>query len=134
MQPSFSGASKTTPLRAVRHSGRQIIELIQGTPFPVEPVRAEHAYFVLRGDFDVFNRPQLSRALAAAVEAPSVTIDLREVSFIDAGVLGVLAGFAATRLRRHAPPLRILNANTRLKRLFLVCRLQSSFRFEDTPN
>lgn len=133
MQPSFSGASKTTPLRVARHSGRQIIELIQGKPFPVEPVRTQHAYFVLRGDFDVFNRSQISRALAAAVEVPSVTIDLRGASYVDAGILGVLAGFAATRLRQHARPLRILNANTGLKRLFLVCRLQSSFRFEDTP-
>lgn len=101
-----------------------------GTAFPVEPVRAGRAYFLLRGDFDVFNRAQLSQVLAAAAQAPAMTIDLRDVSFIDAGVLGT------GRHRRDTSQTPCLadahfNANAGLKRLFLVGRLLSSFRFEE---
>lgn len=89
-----------------------------------------HTYFLMRGDFDIYSKPQLASALEGALGSLRITIDLGRTTFMDAAILGVLVATAARRRELHAARLNIINVGDQLNRLFTICRLQNVFCFE----
>lgn len=55
----------------------------------------------------------------------TITIDLAQVRFIDAGVIGIFARLARLRREVGAIQLRIVNANEFIFELFRICRLDA---------
>lgn len=88
----------------------------------------------LSGEFDIYNKRQLAATLASSVAYPTITIDLAETRFIDAGIMGVFARFAGLRRELGAAQLRIVNVNKLIFRLFSICRLDTLFCIEEQPN
>lgn len=88
----------------------------------------------LCGEFDIYNKQQLAATLASSVAYRTITIDLAQTRFIDAGIIGVFAGFAGLRRELGAAPFRIINVNKFIFRLFSICRLDSLFCIEEQPH
>lgn len=85
----------------------------------------------LRGEFDIHNKGQLASTLASTLANRTVTIDLAETRFIDAGIIGVFARFAGLRRELEAAQLRIVNVNKFIFKLFSICRLETIFCIEE---
>lgn len=82
----------------------------------------------LHGELDLASRASVSDAMDALLTAsatdPSSTVrlDLAELSFLDAGGLGLILGFRATFTQRGGA-LQIQHANPRVRRIFDLCNL-----------
>jgi anti-anti-sigma factor len=85
----------------------------------------------LSGEFDIYNKRQLAATLASCVAYRTITIDLAQTRFIDAGIIGVFARFAYLRREIGAVQLRIINVNKFIFRLFSICRLDTLFCIEE---
>jgi anti-sigma B factor antagonist len=87
----------------------------------------QHTAVRLAGDLDVFTRPSLERTLAQ-VDADVVVIDLRAVTFIDAGALGCLVELKKRlRARDRLGIVRIVTRDARTRRLFHITGLDKIF-------
>jgi anti-anti-sigma factor len=82
----------------------------------------------LAGELDVVSVPDLRRELVVSASAtlPDMVLDLREVDFMDCGVVGVLI---AVRGRATAAGgcLRLVGVQQRPRRLLDLCRLDQVF-------
>ncbi len=87
----------------------------------------------LSGEFDIYNKRQLAATFASCVACPAITIDLGQTRFIDAGIIGVFARFAVLRRDLGAAPLRIVNVNRFICKLFSICRLDGLFCIREQP-
>jgi len=85
----------------------------------------------LRGEFDINNKRQLAATLASSLAYRTITIDLAEARFIDAGIIGVFARFAGLRRELEAAQLRIVNVNRFIFKLLSICRLDTIFFIEE---
>jgi anti-anti-sigma factor len=85
----------------------------------------------LSGEFDIYNKRQLAATLASCVAYRTITIDLAQTRFIDAGTIGVFARFADLRRELGAVQLRIVNVNRFMSRLFSICGLDTLFSIEE---
>ena len=76
------------------------------------------------GELDLFTAPQLGSLLDRSIEqgATSVTVDLSEVTFLDAAALGVLVR-AAQHFGSDSGTLRVICPDARLRRLFEITGL-----------
>jgi anti-anti-sigma factor len=90
-------------------------------------------YFALYDDFDICNKPQLSAALEESVGYRTITIDLAQTTFIDASILGVFVRLSGRCRKHNAGHVRIVNANSHLRKLFSICELENVFGIEDRP-
>ena len=80
---------------------------------------------VLAGELDLATAPELEKVLSH-FESGSVTIDMSEVTFIDAAVLGILMK-TNTRLRRAHGKLTVFGARPLIQRLFGLTGLTDVF-------
>jgi anti-anti-sigma factor len=111
-------------------------------PTDVDTMRSDHirhvagldeseARFSLHGEFDISNRRQLSETLEPYMASQTLTLDLTDAAFIDAGTLGVL--FHVERCRREidATRLRIVNVRPHIRRILSLCHLDEVFDIKD---
>lgn len=77
-----------------------------------------------RGELDLAAVPVLAEvsALVVNLDPGDITIDLADVSFIDAAGLGCLTQFA-NQLADRGATLRVVGASTRLRRVFDIVHL-----------
>lgn len=87
----------------------------------------------LGGELDFAVAPALHRDLTAAAEAtaPDLAIDLRQVTFLDCAVVGVLLG-AHKRVASEGGCLRLVGAQRSTLRLLGLCRLDSVICVHDS--
>lgn len=85
---------------------------------------------VLRGDYDIFRRDELRRDLEHLDLSGDVTLDLREVTLLDAGSAALLIAFQS-RLHEHAPKARVIleNAPRIVRRVMELCGATHLFDF-----
>jgi anti-anti-sigma factor len=78
----------------------------------------------LRGEADLHVAPELRDRLSIATEgpAPSVVLDLSEVTFVDSMTLGVLVG-SAKRARANGGEIRVVTAGGPIRRILEVTLL-----------
>ncbi len=88
----------------------------------------------LSGEFDIYNKRQLAVTLASCVAYRAITIDLAQTRFIDGGIIGVFARFAALRRELGAAQLRIVNSNTFIFKLLSICAVDTLFCIEEQPH
>lgn len=88
----------------------------------------------LRGELDITVSADLSCALQAVGRAnPWVCVDLSEVAFLDASILGVLVAADLT-CRALGGCLAVRNASSRQRRVFELCHLEGLFGDEAPPS
>lgn len=88
----------------------------------------------LRGEFDIYNKRELAAMLASSAAYRTITIDLAQTRFIDAGTIGLFARLASLRRELGAIELRIVNVNRFIFKLFSICRLDTLFCIEEQPH
>jgi anti-anti-sigma factor len=96
----------------------------------VAAIDESEARFSLHGEFDIFNKWQLSEALEPCIASRTLTVDLAHTKFIDASTLGVFAHVARLRWEIDATRLRIINVSTHLRRIFSICQLDDVFNID----
>ncbi|MCH6267452.1 anti-sigma factor antagonist [Neobacillus citreus] len=76
------------------------------------------------GEIDAFTAPKLREELAALVDGKNkvITIDLKDVSYLDSTGLGVFVGLFK-QLKNNGGELRLIEMSERLKRLFQITGL-----------
>jgi anti-sigma B factor antagonist len=91
-------------------------------------------YFViaLRGEWDLYNRPELEAALRAAAEAAErlVVLDLSRATFIDSSVLGALV-----ESRKHlddAVQMAVVAEDHQIRKVFEITGLDQVFALHET--
>jgi anti-anti-sigma factor len=87
----------------------------------------------LCGEFDIYNKREVAAALASSMTYRTITIDLAQTRFIDAGIIGIFARFAELRRELDGEQLRIVNVNGFFLKVFLICRLDAFFCIEERP-
>lgn len=85
------------------------------------------------GEIDVATAPELREHLQrrTAANAPTVVVDLLEVSFLDSTALGVLVG-ALKRSREAGGELRLVIAQPRILKVFEITGLTEVFPIHTT--
>jgi anti-anti-sigma factor len=111
-----------------------VIEMMHGRVRRAVRESVSDVCFYLSGEFDIYNKRQLSATLASSVAYPAITIDLAQTRFIDVGIIGVFARFAGLRRELGAAQLRIVNVNKFIFKLFSICRLDTLFCIEELPH
>ena len=93
------------------------------------------AVVAVRGEIDVASAPQLRSHLHhVCVEgSPKVTVDLRDVTFLDSSALGVLVG-ALRRCRENETQFQLLITSPRLLKIFEITGLTSVFDIVDSAD
>jgi len=87
----------------------------------------------VRGEIDVASAPALRNTLHAVCEegVTSVTVDLRQVTFLDSSALGVLVG-ALRRCRERDSRFQLVVDSPRLRKIFEITGLNSVFDIVET--
>jgi anti-anti-sigma factor len=101
------------------------------SPQPIS-VAVEHdqATVALRGEHEAYTADKLARQIAAMLEeGVAVTIDLREATFIDSSVVGVLIASRRRAEERRLPFELLLGANTGwpIRRILELTGLERQF-------
>lgn len=92
----------------------------------------DHATVALWGEHEAYTAEKLTRQLTALIEeGVSVTVDLREASFIDSTVIGVLIAARREADARQLDFELVLGAGTgwAVRRILEVTGLERQFRF-----
>jgi anti-sigma B factor antagonist len=94
---------------------------------------ADAAVVTVRGEIDVASAPELRTHLheLCTDDARSVTVDLREVTFLDSSALGVLVG-ALRRCRENETEFRLVITSPRLLKIFEITGLTSVFEISES--
>lgn len=76
------------------------------------------------GEIDAFTAPRLREELAVIADGKNkvITIDLKDVSYLDSTGLGVFVGLFK-QLKNNGGELRLIEMSERLKRLFQITGL-----------
>jgi anti-anti-sigma factor len=82
----------------------------------------------LAGEYDIARKPELAATFAAVTSACPVTIDMRDVSFVDSTFLGELA---AMRLRQVERPVTLVGVHPHVARVFRLAKLDRFFAFRE---
>lgn len=130
-----------SPVIAPREASRQpaahltdVFEMMHGRVQRAVSESISDVCLYLCGEFDIYNKQQLAATLASSVAYRTITIDLAQTRFIDAGIIGVFARFADLRRELDAAQLRIVNVDRFIFKLFSICRLNSLFCVEERPH
>jgi anti-sigma B factor antagonist len=86
----------------------------------------------LRGEWDLYNRPELERALRAAEVSGEqvVVIDLSQATFIDSSVLGALV--EARKRLDEGSRIAVIAADRQIRKVFEITGLDSVFTLHET--
>jgi anti-anti-sigma factor len=93
-------------------------------------VEQDRATIALRGEHEAYTADKLARQIGALIdEGVSVTIDLREATFIDSTVVGVLIGSRRRAEERRLSFALVLGDDTGwpVRRILEVIGLESTF-------
>jgi len=92
------------------------------------------AVVTVRGEIDVASAPQLRSHLheLCSDDVTTISVDLREVTFLDSSALGVLVG-ALRRCRESNTEFRLIINSPRLLKIFEITGLTSVFEISETP-
>ncbi len=95
-------------------------------------VRGGYFLIALRGEWDLFNRPELEAALQAAAEAGArvIVLDLSKATFIDSSVLGALV-----ESRNHLDDgvrMAVVAEDRQIRKVFEITGLDQVFTLHDT--
>lgn len=94
---------------------------------------AEGPLLVPSGELDIDSAPVLDEALRRAADAETpVTVDLRELTFMDSTGLHLLVD-AATRLERSGGSLTLVRGRPEVQRVFEITGLDARLAFVDEP-
>lgn len=86
---------------------------------------------MLKGDLDFSSTPALSERLRRAVGRDEITVDLSDVSFMDAGALGCFVRLHnAMREVHHNSVIRLTGVAGQFARLFRITNLDSVFQLD----
>ncbi|MGB8909185.1 MAG: STAS domain-containing protein [Candidatus Cybelea sp.] len=83
-------------------------------------------YIALSGEYDLARKEELSSALAAITSGTPVTIDMRQVTYIDSTFLTEVT---AMRLRRQERPVILLGVAPNIARILMLAKLDRFFVF-----
>ena len=81
----------------------------------------------LSGDYSIVRREELRDNLYALKDEDCISVDLAEVGYMDSTGLGVLVNFNKRFIERGGAPIKLLNLQPRLSRLFSVTGLERVF-------
>ncbi len=127
---------RTTPRAKSTKSGTRaaegtetgsLIDIPYGNVRRIDPKNVSCARFNISGEFDLYNKPRLAKALEGGVACPRMTLDLARTRLIDASILGLLAGIARRRLQMGTARLCLVNVQARVRRLFDICEMNGAF-------
>lgn len=94
-------------------------------------VRGGYFLIALRGEWDLYNRPELEAALLAAAAAERlVVVDLSRATFIDSTVLGALVE-ARKRLDDQVE-MAVVAEDRQIRKVFEITGLDQVFVLHDT--
>jgi anti-anti-sigma factor len=86
------------------------------------------ACFKFVGDWDVFRLDEVQSRLQSAESFDEVNLDLSQMTFLDASVLGSFVRLRNRVLKRNgAGKVRIVAASGAVVRLFAMCELSTNF-------
>ncbi len=85
---------------------------------------------VVEGEIDVASAPALEKHLEEVPASGDLTVDLRQVGFLDSTGIGVLVG-AQQRRREQGGRVRLVIDTDRLRRLFEITGLTGVFEIVD---
>lgn len=114
-------------------AGAENVAMMHGSIRHFAGKNTQDVYFALHDEFDICNKPQLSAALEESVGYRTITIDLAQTTFLDASILGVFVRLSDRCRKHNAGQVRIVNANSHLRKLFSICELESIFGIENHP-
>jgi anti-sigma B factor antagonist len=100
---------------------------------PIETWREPGCFLIaLRGEWDLYNRPELESALRAAEASGErvVALDLSRATFIDSSVLGALVE-ARKRLDEQSR-IAVVAADRQIRKVFEITGLDSVFALHET--
>ena len=81
----------------------------------------------LQGDYSIVRREELRDDLYAMKDEDAIAIDLTDVGYMDSTGLGVLLNFNRRFIEKGGPPIKLLNIQPRLLRLFSITGLARVF-------
>jgi anti-sigma B factor antagonist len=86
----------------------------------------EETFVTVAGEIDVFTAPKLREEILPLAEQKnqSVTISLKDVSYLDSTGLGVFVGLFK-QLKKNEGELKLIDLSDRLKRLFEITGLSN---------
>lgn len=106
----------------------------QGTSSTIATEHKSGRYFLiaLRGEWDLYNRPELEQALLAAEAAAEslVVIDLSHATFIDSSVLGALVE-ARKRLQERVK-IAVVAQDRQIRKVFEITGLDAVFAMHES--
>jgi anti-sigma B factor antagonist len=93
--------------------------------------KAERFVIALRGEWDLYNRPELETALRAAEVSGEklVVMDLSDATFIDSSVLGALV---EARKRLAGSRIAVVAADPQIRKVFEITGLDGVFTLYET--
>ena len=83
----------------------------------------------LTGEYDIARKGELSAAFAAVANGQPVTIDMRQVSYVDSTFLGELA---AMRIRPIERTVTLVGVQPNVARILRIAKLDRFFGFRDS--
>ena len=81
----------------------------------------------LKGDYSIVRREELRDDLYALKDEDAISIDLTDVGYMDSTGLGVLIHFNTRFVEKGGPPIKLLNVQPRLLRVFSITGLARVF-------
>ncbi|GAC1659781.1 MAG: anti-sigma factor antagonist RsbV [Vulcanimicrobiaceae bacterium] len=88
---------------------------------------ADRPIVKLTGDYSIIRREELRDDLYALRDEDAIAIDLSDVGYMDSTGLGVLVNFNKRFVEKGGPPIKLLNIQPRLLRLFSITGLARVF-------
>lgn len=86
----------------------------------------------LRGEIDVYRRPDLVRALDTLKDADIAVVDLTKVAYFDLTLITCLVHLKNQMSAQNAESVvRLVGAKPNLKRVFEITQLAATFEFRD---
>jgi anti-sigma B factor antagonist len=110
-----------------------VAEPVQQSTSRIETKREPGRFLiVLRGEWDLYNRPELETALRAAEASGErvVVVELSRATFIDSSVLGALV--EARKRLDEGGRIAVIAADRQIRKVFEITGLDSVFTLHET--
>ena len=111
-----------------------MVEPAQGTSSTIATEHEGGRYFLiaLRGEWDLYNRPELDAALLEAEAAAEslVVLDLSRATFIDSSVLGALV--EARKRMQERVRISVVAKDRQIRKVFEITGLEGVFELHES--